>query len=72
MWCHVLSLSGGFQQLAKNKKSSWGVTYSHSDLGLAFKLIKQKQEYVTAPRGNELDANFRIKTSKTGMIKYYG
>jgi hypothetical protein len=26
-----LSLSGGFQQLAKNKKSSWGVTYAHTD-----------------------------------------
>ena len=67
-----LSLSGGFQQLSKNKKSSWGVTYAHSDLSLAFKLIKQKQEYVKDPVSNELDANFRIKTSKTGMIKYYG
>lgn len=68
----VLSANAGFQQLAKNKKSSFGLTYSYSDLSLAFSLIKQRQDYYRAPQNHELDMNFRIKTSKTGMIKYYG
>jgi hypothetical protein len=68
----VLSANAGFQQLAKNKKSSFGVTYSYSDLSLAFALIEQRQDYYRAPQNHELDLNFRIKTSKTGMIKYYG
>ena len=41
----VLSLSGAYQHLAKNKKASFGMSYSYTDLWLAFKAIKQKQEY---------------------------
>jgi vitamin B12 transporter len=67
-----LSGSLGYQQLAKNKKSSYGVSYSYTNLGLAFAVIKQKQDYSTAPVYHNADANFRIKTSKTGMLKYYG
>jgi vitamin B12 transporter len=67
-----LSVGGGLQQLAKNKKSSWGVSYDYTDLTLAFKLIKQKPDYFNVPVLHNMDANFRIKTSKTGMIKYYG
>ncbi len=68
----VLSGSLGYQHLSKNKKSSFGASYSYTDLGLAFALIKQKQEYSKAPAYHSGDANFRIKTSKTGMLKYYG
>lgn len=68
----VLNLSGGLQQLAKNKKSSWGFNYGYTDLSLAFALIKQKQDYSKVPVFHSLDGNFRIKTSKTGMLKYYG
>ena len=57
---------------AKNKKSSWGFDYGYTDLSLAFALIKQKQDYSKVPAYHNLDANFRIKTSKTGMLKYYG
>lgn len=68
----VLSLGGGFQHLAKNKKSSWGLNYGYTDLSLAFAVIKQKQDYSKVPTFHNFDANFRIKTSATGMLKYYG
>ena len=67
-----LAVGGGLQHLAKNKKSSWGFSYNYTDLNLAFKLIKQTPDYFTIPFLNNGDANFRIKTSKTGMLKYYG
>ena len=68
----VLNVNAGYQNLAKNKKSSWGFDYGYTDLSLAFALIKQKQDFSKVPTYHNLDANFRIKTSKTGMLKYYG
>lgn len=68
----VLSGSLGYQHLSKNKKSSFGASYNYTDLGLAFAVIKQKQDYSKVPTYHNADANFRIKTSKTGMLKYYG
>lgn len=66
-----LSINGGIQNLAKNKKSSWGLSYGYSNLGLVFNLIKQKMDYFQVPAVHELDGNFRFKT-KHGMVKYYG
>lgn len=63
--------NGGFQYLDKKKRYSWGANYSYTNLALAFKIIKQKQDYYKDPAFHEGDANFRIKTSPTGMIKYY-
>ena len=68
----VLSANAGIQHLAKNKKSSWGASYGYTDLTLGFKVIKQKQDYSKVPAYHNADANFRIKTSATGMLKYYG
>lgn len=68
----VIGASGGFQQLAKNKKSSWGVDYGYTNLWPAFQVFKQKQDYFKEPVFHTADANFRIKTSATGMLKYYG
>lgn len=68
----VLSLGGGFQKLNKKKTASWGINYGYSNLDLAFSLIKQQQDYSKSPGGHTADANFRIKTSKNGMLKYYG
>ncbi len=68
----VLSANAGYQKLAKNKNSSWGFDYNYTNLGPAFAIIKQKQDYSKAPTYHNIDANFRIKTSKTGMLKYYG
>jgi len=68
----VLSLGAGFQKLAKNKKSSWGINYNYSNLKPAFAVIKQQQDYLKAPDAHNIDLNYRIKTSKNGMLKYYG
>ena len=67
-----LGIGGGFQHLAKDKKSSWGISYNYTDLSLAFKIIKEKPDYFNPPVLHSGDANFRFKTSKTGMVKYYG
>ena len=68
----VLSIGGGFQKLNKKKNASWGFNYGYSNLDFAFAVIKQQQNYSKTPTGHNLDANFRIKTSKNGMLKYYG
>lgn len=61
----------GFQQLAKNKKSSWGVNYSYTNLKAYFEIVKQKPDYFKVPAFHSADANFRIKTKNGGMVKYY-
>lgn len=68
----VIGVSGGIQKLSKNKKFSWGANYDYTNLWPAFKVIKQRQEYMKVPEYHTGDANFRIKTSATGMLKYYG
>ncbi len=68
----VVGVGGGIQHLSKNKKSSWGFTYNHTNLLLAFNVIKQKQDFFQVPVVNQGDFNFRIKTNKGGFVKYYG
>ena len=67
----VLGLDAGYQKLNKKKTASWGFDYNYMNLGLAYLVIKQKQDYFTYPTFNEGHVNFRIKTSKTGILKYY-
>ena len=64
-------IGAGFQQLADNKKSSWGVNYNYVNLYAYFNLVKQKPDYFKMPEFNNADANFRIRTKRGGMIKYY-
>ena len=64
-------LGGGLQEVAKDKKSSWGITYNYTDLRAYFSLVKQSPDYFQIPFFHAADANFRIKTKKGGMIKYY-
>lgn len=66
-----LFVGGQFQKLEKDKKSSWGVNYGYTNVGLYFKLVKQKPDYFHSPEVHNGDVNFRIKTSKTGMLKFY-
>ncbi|MBL0181271.1 MAG: TonB-dependent receptor [Chitinophagaceae bacterium] len=68
----VIGLGGGIQHLAKNKKSSWGISYNYTNLWLAFKFNKYKQDFYEIPAYHQGDANFRIKTKTGGIIKYYG
>lgn len=62
--------SVGMQNLAKNRKSSWGFNYQYTNTGLYYSLVKQTPDYFIRPRFHNADANFRIKT-RNGVIKYY-
>lgn len=67
-----IGLSGGYQSLAKNQKSSWGINYNYTNVKLAFDVLKPSIDYFQMPVFHNGEGNFRIKTSKTGMLKYYG
>ncbi|NOT51957.1 MAG: TonB-dependent receptor [Chitinophagaceae bacterium] len=67
----VIGGNAGYQGLSKDKKSSYGISYGYTNLAPAFALIKQKQSYSQSPEYHSGDVNFRFKTSKTGMVKYY-
>jgi CarboxypepD_reg-like domain len=64
-------LGGGFQNLAKNKKSSWGIDYNYVNLIAYFNIVKQTPDYFNMPVFHSGDANFRFKTKSGGMVKYY-
>lgn len=66
-----LFVGGQYQHLAKNKKSSWGVNAGYTNLALYFALVPQKPDYFRTPEVWNADANFRIKTSASGMIKFF-
>jgi len=67
-----VGLGGGYQHLTKNKQSSYGLNYNFTNLGPYFKVIPQNIEFIRAPLAHQIDANYRRRTSKTGMIKFYG
>lgn len=64
-------LGVGTQQLAKNKKSSYGFSYNYVNVGLYFTVVKQTPDYFNMPQFHNGDANFRIKTKNGGIVKYY-
>lgn len=64
-------VGAGFQQLSDDKKSSWGVNYNYVNLIAYFNVIKQTPDYFTMPTFHNGDANFRMRTKRGGMIKYY-
>ncbi len=64
-------LGAGLQEVAKDKKSSWGVQYNYTNLAAYFGIVKQTPDYFRVPEFHAADANFRIKTKKGGIIKYY-
>ncbi|KYP12917.1 TonB-dependent receptor, partial [Flavihumibacter sp. CACIAM 22H1] len=66
-----VGLSGGYQHLNKKKSASWGANYGYTNLLPYFELVKQRPDYFRVPAFHGADANFRVKTSKTGMLKFY-
>lgn len=67
-----VGIGGSFQQLSKNKKSSYGIGYNYVNLTPYFWLVKQNVKYKQAPAVHQVDLNYRMKTSKTGILKFYG
>ncbi|MES2589796.1 MAG: TonB-dependent receptor [Bacteroidota bacterium] len=62
--------SVGFQKVTKNKKTSFGTSYSYANLALYMKVVPQKQEFFQAPISHNVDFNIRHKMKK-GMLKLY-
>lgn len=67
-----VGIGGSIQKLSKNKNESVGVGYNFVNLTPYFALIKQNIKYKTAPSVHQVDLNYRIKTSKSGILKFYG
>lgn len=65
-----MSVGAGFQKLIANK-SSYGINLNYGSYALYNKVVEQKPDFFHAPEYVETDANFRIRTSKTGMLKFY-
>ena len=56
----IVGVGGGIQHLSKDKKSSWGVSFNHTNLWLAFNVIKQKQDFFRVPIYNQGDASINF------------
>ncbi|SEV87574.1 Outer membrane cobalamin receptor protein [Chitinophaga sp. YR573] len=65
------NIGAGWQQLAKNNRSSYGVNLNYSNQSFYNSIIHQQPDYFSGPAYLQGDANMRIKTSKTGMLKLY-
>ncbi|HUP12966.1 MAG TPA: TonB-dependent receptor, partial [Niastella sp.] len=68
----TVAVNAGFQKLSKKKNASWGINYNYANLAASFAVIKQRPDNFKIPEFHNADFNFRIKTSKTGMLKFYG
>jgi len=66
-----MSAGAGFQNLSSDNRSSYGINTNYGSYSLYDKVIKQKPDFFHYPEYLETDANFRIKTSNTGMLKFY-
>jgi vitamin B12 transporter len=67
-----VGLGAGYDHLAANKKSSWGVDYNYTNLWPTYQVIKQDPDYFTIPVVQTIEGNFRVKTGASGMLKFYG
>jgi hypothetical protein len=63
--------SAGIQQLGKDRRSSYGVNARYGHSGFYNNMIDVRPDFFAGPEYVAGDANFRIKTSKTGMLKFY-
>lgn len=68
----TVRLDAGYQQLSKKKNASWGITYGYTNLVAYFAVVKQRVDNFQTPEFHNGEFNFRVKTSKTGMLKFYG
>jgi vitamin B12 transporter len=67
-----VGVGGSIQTLNKKRKESFGVGYNYVNLTPYFKIIKQNVAFKKAPTVHQIDLNYRKRTSKTGIVKFYG
>ncbi len=63
--------NAGVDVLTKDKKKAYGIEAGYFNLSPYFKLVKQSQQPTTSPQGMDGSANYRMKTSRTGMLKVF-
>ncbi len=68
----LIGVNGGLDELSKDKKTSYGIEADYTNLAPYFNVAKPQQEPTMGPEILGTSANFRHKTSATGMIKFYG
>jgi CarboxypepD_reg-like domain len=68
----TVGLNAGYQQLSRNKNASWGISYNYVNLAAYFAVVKQRIDNYKIPEMHNGDFNFRVKTSRTGILKFYG
>ncbi|MBP7346182.1 MAG: TonB-dependent receptor, partial [Sediminibacterium sp.] len=61
----------GLQQVANNKKSSFGFSYNWTNLAVYQKLVPQAPDFFKVPDFHTADMNYRFKTKKNGVFKVY-
>lgn len=66
-----MSLGAGFQHLHKKKQSSYGMNVRYGHLSFYNRIIPQEPDYFHGPEYLMADANYRVKTGKSGMLKFY-
>lgn len=66
-----MSLGAGLQQVNKKRNSSYGINFRYGNSSLYNKLVGARPDFFHGPEYLTGDANFRIRTSKTGMLKFY-
>ena len=69
---NLMILGLGAAHVQRWEESSFAVEGAYYNLAPYFDLFDQRPEWDTAPVGLEGSANYRIKTSKTGMLKAFG
>ncbi|MDF2188065.1 TonB-dependent receptor [Paraflavitalea sp. CAU 1676] len=66
-----MMVGAGIQQLSRDHKSSYGVNARYGNSTGYNKLIDARPDFTHGPEYASGDANFRIKTGKAGMLKFY-
>jgi hypothetical protein len=67
----TVGVSGGYDYLAPNKRSSFGIDYNYTNLWPSFQIVKQTPDYYQVPVVQTIEGNFRIRTGKNGLLKFY-
>lgn len=58
--------------LSKDQKSSAGASLRYTNLQPYYNIVKQDRDFKEMPQFADGSFNFRSKTSKTGILKFYG
>ncbi len=66
------SVSGDFQKVNTAKTFSYGIQANYFNLTPLTQVIKFNTNFITPPQGYGINANFRWKNKKGGLLKYYG